>query len=221
MSSQTFQFSAAARLYSQNVAVVDEIKKSKAADARKLYKENKALINEMKAAAYQEVATFGDLVLKELARLPWEQEGARLCQQTAFTVKRWKGQRINYRWLRPATEQENEKGRTDGGHIALMVPKLDIIMGLDDDTYLHKYFDVHTKTQVTVALVCYVSPESRRHLVTSLKENSAVGTFSNEDTTNEWNDIIMPIDLDNPVSPVVESIAALLRDIYKNEYPRS
>jgi len=44
MSSQTFQFSAAARLYSQNVAVVDEIKKSKAADARKLYKENRLTV---------------------------------------------------------------------------------------------------------------------------------------------------------------------------------
>ena len=219
MSSQTFQFSAAARLYSQNVAVVDEIKKSKAADARKLYKENKALINEMKAVAYQEVATFGDLVLKELARLPWEQEGARLCQQTTYTVKRWKGQRINYRWLRPAAEQENGKERAGGGYIALLVPKLDIIMGLDDDTYLHKYFDVHTKAQTTVGLVCHVSDESRRHLVTTLAKNSAVGTFSNK--ADEWDYIIMPIDLDNPVSPVVERIAKLLRAIYEIEYPRS
>jgi hypothetical protein len=49
----------------------------------------KALINEMKAAAYQEVATFGDLVLKELARLPWELAGVRLWQQTTYTVKRF------------------------------------------------------------------------------------------------------------------------------------
>lgn len=223
MSSQTFQFSAAARLYCQNVAVVDEIKKSKAADARKLYKENKALINEMKAEAYQEVATFGDLVLKELARLPWEQEGVRLCQQTTFTVKSWKGQRINYRWLRPATEQENGKERVEGRYIALVVPKLDIIMGLDDDTYLHKYFDVHTKAQITVGLVCDVSDESRSHLVTTLAKmlakNNAIGTFSNK--ADEWDYIIMPIDLDNPVSPVVERIAALLRAIYEIEYPRS
>jgi hypothetical protein len=219
MSSQTFQFSAAARLYYENVAVVDEIKKSKAADARKLYKKNKALINEMKAAAYQEVANFGDLVLTELARLPWEQEGVRLCQQKTHTVKRWIGQRINYRWLRPATEQEKGNINNEPAFIALLIPKLDKIMGLDDDSYLHKYFDVHTKGQVTVGLVCNGSAESRRHLVTTLAKNIAVGTFSNK--ADEWDHIIMPIDLHNPIGSVVEKIAKLLREIYAIEYPRS
>jgi hypothetical protein len=86
-------------------------------------------------------------------------------------------------------------------------------------TYLHKYFDVHTKAQITVGLVCYVSNELRRHLVTTLEKNSAIGTFS--DKADEWDNIIMPIDLDNPVSPVVERIAALLRAIYEIEYPGS
>ena len=84
---------------------------------------------------------------------------------------------------------------------------------------MHKYFDVHTKAQITVGLVCNGSDESRRHLVTKLAKDSAVGTFSNK--ADEWDHIIMPIDLDNPVSPVVERIAALLRAIYEIEYPGS
>ena len=215
MSPPTFEFSPAARLYCQNRALVEEIKKSTAANARKLYKEQRVLISEMREEAYQNIATFVELLLEQVSLLPWDCEGLRLRTKVTYTVKSHIGQKAHWRWLEPVGTGEAKQQ----GFVFIMSPMPEKLHQIDDDTNQRWILDIITKQQLPV-FVQYdkVTNESQRRRIEGLARDSAIGEF--KPGNRRYNSLWVPFEAENPFRPTVERIETLLRAIYAIEYPK-
>ncbi|MDA0323943.1 MAG: hypothetical protein O2923_14675 [Verrucomicrobia bacterium] len=222
MSAIPFQFSPAARLYAENAALVEEMRNSNTEEGAHLFAENKALIDEMRDEAYENIEAFGELLLKELSLLPWENEELRLCEQATYTVKAWRGHRINYRWLRPVQEQfSGPERKQEHGCVALSFPVTRIVREVDDSAHLQDYFRVITHGDLGVGVVCDADDEHRRHQITALVQDKRFGAFVDISSSGDWGNIRIPINSGDPLRSAVETTRALLRAVYQIENPGS
>lgn len=222
MKPPAFQFTPAARLYCENADTVDEIQRSMAPEAQELCTRHRDLLLHMRSEAYQSVAAFGDVLLRELSLVPWQATRVQLCEQTTYTVKSWRGQRINYRWLRPMAGLGGEKRPTaEESCIALFFPIPEVVVSSADDTKLRKCFEIITKHQLPVGLVCDASAQRVWRRMEALAQSAAFGALARPKAKGDWGTMSLPLDPSNPMSTVVERVEALLRAIYASQFEDS
>lgn len=216
MSPRRFEFSPAAQLYAQNVDIVQEVKASDSAEAKRLFDANQGLISEMRAIAYQEVATYGQIVLDELSRLPWEMEQCCLCEKKTYASKSYAGQSFNYRWLKPVASV-----RKNGlAQLAIPLPIPEKIQSIADDSKLVRYFEVITKQQFPVSInyppVTDPADALRRKQVFALCYDTRFGECQYEYRNGVG--LAFPINTSDSVSSAVNTISELLRAIFAIEF---
>lgn len=216
MSSRRFEFSPAAQLYAQSVAIVQEVKAADSAEAKTLFDANQGLISEMRAIAYQEVATYGQIVLDELSRLPWEKENCCLCEKKTYASKSYAGQSFNYRWLKPVASGTN----SGFAQLVIALPIPEKIQSIADDSKLVRYFEVITEQQFPVSVNYQPATDAahalRRKQVLALCNDTRFGECRHEYQNGV--SLALPINISDNVGSAVNTISELLRAIFGIEF---
>ena len=215
MTSATFRFSPAAKLYCQHVDLVDQLRNAVGNDAQELYQSHRTLISQMRDEVYLSIATFGKVLLDKLASEQWEQQGLTLCEKTTYTTKSYAGTKIHYRWLEPISQG----GRPGLGCIYVFFPIPEKIQLLEDDSKLRDCFEMLTRDRLTVRIYSNSPDASQRKSTVDLAHNTEFGTFEEVNREGTRSILWMPLSGEDPVSSVHTRLVALLRSIHAIDFP--
>jgi len=183
MSTVTFQFSEAAKLYAKNID----------------------LIKEMREETFRSTAEFGDKLVK---RLPIELGNEHLCMKKTASGGAYIGCGIHYLWI---GRDEKEEWEQKVGMIAFVFPVPGKVLSEDNVQSEFAVFDIAAANRIGVSVKYEGSDADVRNRIMALASFDNLGELVTKRSTDFYLWILL--EPEDPVGSAAKRLAVLLRAV--------
>lgn len=219
MNKHPFKFSTAARLYAKNLDLIDEIRSSKAKDARQLYMKYKNDIREMRTEAYRNIVNFRDLLVNKLDSETWQSK--RIYSKRTHTAGSYFGGIADNFWY-DAPSKKIGRRLPSVGMVSFVFPITPKVKRDKDAQWKDTWpiFDIITSDRLNVSVAYRGSNLQANDRIMGLMKNRELGEFDYQYSSNRQFNMWLSLDRNDPVGSSTEKIVSLLRAIYLAQNPR-